>query len=72
MSKVLQLDPSLPVFVLNKGKGQALGWVDYGKEDHLIWIIALDDSGEVWLVPNPDVRLLNNYSIGRNYEIKKD
>lgn len=64
---MLQLNPSIPVHVINKGSGEALGWIDYGKEDNLIWIVALDDDGSVWLVPNPDIRLLNNYSIGRVY-----
>jgi hypothetical protein len=68
MSKMLQLDPPIPIHVLEKGRGQAIGWIDYGKEDHLIWIVALDENGQVWLAPNPEVRFLNNYSMGRNYE----
>lgn len=69
--KILQLNPSIPVFVINRGQGEAIGWIDYGKEDHLFWIVALNDSGEVWTVPNPEVRLLNNPSIGRNYPVPK-
>jgi hypothetical protein len=61
----LQLDPSIPVYVVGKGKGEAVGWIDYGKEDNLIWIVAIHDTGEVWCAPNPDIRFLNNYSIGR-------
>ena len=69
--KILQLNPSIPVFVVNKGQGEAIGWLDYGKEDHLLWIVAMCDSGEVWTVPNPEIRLLNNYSIGRCYKVEK-
>ena len=46
--------------------------MDYGKEDNLIWIVALDSNGEVWCVPNYDIRFVPNFSIGRNYKVKKD
>lgn len=65
---LLQLNPSIPVYVKDKGNGEAVGWIDYGKEDHLLWLVALDSDGSVWAVPNPDIRLLNNYSIGRQYK----
>jgi len=68
---MLQLNPSLPVFVTDKGRGEAVGWIDYDKEADLVWIVALDDSGEVWLAPNHKIRFLNNYSIDRIYEIPK-
>lgn len=68
MSNIIQLNPSLPVTVIGKGKGkgQAIILIDYGKEDHLIWVVALDSNGEIWAVPNPSVRLQENYSLGRN------
>ena len=62
---ILQLVPSIPVHVINKGSGEAIFLLDYGKEDHCIWGVALDNDGTVWWVPNPDIRLLPNYSIGR-------
>lgn len=42
------------------GKGLAFAVIDYGIEHHLIWVIALDDSGEIWAVANPDVRVRPN------------
>jgi hypothetical protein len=68
MSKMLQLNPSLPVHVVDRGSGEAVGWIDYGKEDDLIWIVAIDATGEVWLAPNNKIRFMKNYSIGRNLE----
>lgn len=66
---ILQLNPSIPVFVTSKNSnGEAVGWIDYSKEDNLLWIVALDKSGEVWIVPNSEIRFLKNYSIGRNIE----
>lgn len=62
---ILQLNPSIPVHVINKGIGEALFLLDYSKESDVLWAVALDNGGEVWWVPNKDIRLLPNYSIGR-------
>jgi hypothetical protein len=50
-----QLNPCLPVTVEGKGKGSAFAVIDYGQEHNLIWVVALDDSGEIWCSPNPRV-----------------
>lgn len=63
---IVQLNPSIPVYVVNKDvTGECVGWIDYSKEDDLLWIVALDSTGEVWIEPNNNIRLLKNYSIGR-------
>lgn len=69
MTYILQLDPSIPVKT-PKGTAECIAWLDYGKEDNMIWVCAMDNTGEVWAVPNPDIRLLENYSIGRNLKWK--
>ena len=61
-----QLEPALPVRVEGKGAGYAFGVIDYGQEHNLIWVVALNDSGEIWCAPNPKVRMLNNWTMGRN------
>jgi hypothetical protein len=65
---MLQLNPSIPVKVLDKGDGECVGWFDYGKEDDLLWLVILDNTGEAWLVPNKNIRGIKNFSIGRNLE----
>jgi hypothetical protein len=60
-----QLNPCIPVTVLDKGKGSAIAVIDYGQEHNLIWVVALDGSGEIWCSPNPKVRLQNNWTMGR-------
>jgi hypothetical protein len=60
-----QLDPPLPVEVLERGKGLALAVIDYGPEHNLIWVTAIDDSGEIWCAPNPMVRVRQNWTMGR-------
>ncbi|WP_234029143.1 hypothetical protein [Aurantiacibacter spongiae] len=60
-----QLNPTLPVTITDRGKGQAVAVIDYGPEHHLIWVTALDANGEFWCAPNPKVRMQNNWTMGR-------
>ena len=60
-----QLNPSLPVTVEGKGPGSAFAVIDYGEEHNLIWVVAIDATGEIWCSPNPKVRMLNNWTMGR-------
>lgn len=60
-----QLNPPLPLHVLGKGDGHAIGMIDYGQEHNLIWVTALDANGEIWCAPNPQVRLQQNWTMGR-------
>ncbi len=61
----VQLDPPLPVHVVDKGDGYAIAVIDYGQEHNLIWVTALTASGEIWCAPNPKVRMLANWTMGR-------
>jgi hypothetical protein len=54
-----QLKP-LPVQVIGQGKGVSIGVIDDGPDHALIWITALDASGEIIRVPNDQVRLLSD------------
>jgi hypothetical protein len=67
---LLQLQPTIPV-ECSKGKGQALGWIDYGSEHDIIWIVCLDDTGQCWCERNKFVRVQNNYTMGRNVITEK-
>ena len=60
-----QLNPPLPVLVTDKGTGMAIAVIDYGAEHNLLWVTALDQSGEIWCAPNPKVRMQANWSMGR-------
>jgi hypothetical protein len=63
----IQLNPYIPVIIKSKenAKGYAFALHDYSQEHHCIWGVALDDSGEVWWVPNPEIRFQDNWSMGR-------
>jgi hypothetical protein len=71
---ILQLTPSLPVFVVDNpggfptGTGLAIFLIDESREHHTLWAVALDDGGSVYWVPNPYVRLQANMSVGRRRE----
>ena len=60
-----QLNPPLPVHVLDRGPGWAVAVIDYGQEHDLVWVTALDEGGEIWCVPNPKVRMRANWTLGR-------
>ena len=60
-----QLDPPLPLHVIGKGDGSAIAVIDYGQEHNLIWVTAIDASGEIWCAPNPQVRMQGNWTMGR-------
>ena len=60
-----QLQPPMPVFVIDKGKGLAVAVIDYGPEHNLIWVTAIDDTGQLWCAPNPMVRMQANWTMGR-------
>jgi hypothetical protein len=61
---MLQLDPPIPV-VTPKGKGLAWFLIDPSVEHHLQWVVAQDDTGEIWTWQNPDVRAQKNITMGR-------
>lgn len=66
-----QLDPPLPLET-SKGRGYAFAVIDYGFEHNLLWVVALDHSGEVWCVPNSEVRMQANWSAGRRPHEQQD
>lgn len=59
-----QLNPQIPLKT-DKGNGQAIGVIDYSEEHDLIWVVILDENGEIWCVPNAKVRGFPNYTMGR-------
>ena len=61
-----QLQTPLAVHVIGKGAGLAFAVIDYGAEHNLIWVTALDEGGEIWCAPNPNVRVAENWSLGRS------
>lgn len=65
---ILQLNPTLPMMAFVKGewhKGLAHFVKDKGDEHHNYWVVALDDSGEIWEVKNPLVRMQDNITMDR-------
>lgn len=67
-----QLDPPMPIFVAEKGNGLAFAVIDYGPEHNLIWVTAIDATGEIWCAPNPKVRMQANWTLGRPRPIIDD
>jgi len=60
-----QLNPTIPLRS-DKASGECIAVIDYSIEHDLMWVIIDDTTGQVWTVPNKDVRAYANYSAGRN------
>lgn len=61
---LIQLNPPLWLETV-KGPGLAHFMIDYGIESSLYWVV-FTDKGEVWRVPNEDVKACKNYSAYRD------
>lgn len=61
---MVQLNPPLPMDT-PKGPGLAHFVIDYGPEADLMWVVFLDADGACWTVPNPEVRMRRNWTMGR-------
>jgi hypothetical protein len=60
-----QLNPTIPLRS-PKASGEAVAVIDMSLEHDLMWVVIDDTTGQVWTVPNKDVRAYANYSAGRN------
>ncbi len=61
---ITQLNPPLHLETL-KGSGWAHFVIDYGPEGTLLWVVFMDDDGACWTVPNFEVRMTWNWTMGR-------
>lgn len=68
---IIQINPPLPIFVMDKGKGLAHFVIDYGIEHHLYWVVFIDNSSECWTIDNTKIRAQKNISYGRNLHKEK-
>jgi hypothetical protein len=59
-----RLNPPIPLDT-PKGPGLAHLMIDYSCEMHLYWVVFIDDTGEIWMFPNPQVRAQKNITMGR-------
>jgi hypothetical protein len=61
---ILQLNPPIP---MDTPKGSGLAWlvIDYGAEHNLMWVIAIDETGEIWTYSNSEVRAQKNITMHR-------
>lgn len=70
-----QLDPPIPVRVTSQElplgvvaqsrKGWAYAWKETGIDGHRLWIVVMDETGEVVDVPQPEILVDMNWSYGR-------
>lgn len=59
---ILQLNPTIWLDT-PKGRGLCHFLIDYGEEHDLLWVVADDQTGEIWAWPNPQVKMIPNTSM---------
>jgi len=67
MQTMLQLNPPIPLKT-PKGEGLAVMVIDYGPDHDLLWTVIIgkgEHAGEIWTYPNPQVRGVDNITLGR-------
>ena len=60
---MMQLNPPIPVDT-PRGPAYAHLVIDYSQEHYVLFVCFLCDSGECWVLPNRDVKLQTNVSMG--------
>jgi hypothetical protein len=68
MQTMLQLNPPIPLST-PKGEGLAMLVIDYGVDFDLWWTVVIskgEHAGEIWTYANPDVRGVENITLGRH------
>lgn len=68
---IIQLDPTIPL-TTPKGNGFAHFLIDMGQEHHLIWVVFIDNTNECWSFQNPEIRIQNNWTMGRKSQKPAD
>ena len=64
---ILQLDPPL-AFSTPKGDGLAILVIDYGVDMDLLFVVIIDETGEVWTYRSNLLRGVKNITQGRRCE----
>lgn len=64
---ITQLSPSIPMIATSKDNraGEAMFLWVRSPEHEVYWGVAFDDTGEVWWVPNSEVRVMKCWTTGR-------
>lgn len=61
---IIQLNPLIEVST-PKGNGYAMFLIDYGMDTDLYWIVAINNTGEIWTFANRELRMAKNITLGR-------
>jgi len=63
---ILQLNPQIPVTRKSDSRqGFAFLVIDYSQDHYILFAVAFNDTGEIWLIPNNELRMQENISLGR-------
>ena len=66
---ILQLNPQIPV-LCPKGEGYAIALIDYSQDHDILFVIVINETGEIWTYKSNEVRAVKNISMGRLLQAK--
>lgn len=63
---IIQLTPPLPFYsVPHQEECYAFIALDYGIEDYMYFLVALEKTGELWVIPSRELRASKSFTAGR-------
>lgn len=63
---IIQLSPPLPLYsVPHQEECYAYLMMEYGQEDYMYFLVALEKTGEIWVLPHKDLRASKNFTLDR-------
>lgn len=63
---ILQLSPPIPLFSIpHQEECYAHLVLEYGIEDYVYFVVALEKTGEIWVLPSSKLRASKNFTAGR-------
>ena len=69
---ITQLHTPIPVNVVAgcgwqgpTGKAMAFAWFQMSIEGNMVFVVAMDETGEIWQVEGPNIRMRSNITWGR-------
>lgn len=69
---ILQLTPPIPLFsVKHQEECYAYMVFEYGLEEYIYFLVGMEKTGEIWVLPSKDLRMTKSFTAGRP-EINKD
>lgn len=63
---IIQLAPPIPLYsVEHQEECYAFLALEYGIEDYVYFVVSMEKTGEIWVIPSSKLRASKNFTAGR-------